>query len=71
MQQNLDNNLLRAQPTDYVADISVYRAIEGIKLDCRRIQRERMVPSLLPKSRSEAGKTCITSLITKEHVPAL
>lgn len=52
-------------------NISVYFAVEGIKLAHRQTQRDNMAPSPLPASQSGAGNMCIALLITKEHSPAL
>lgn len=58
------------RPTNYVAEISVNRTVEGIELACRRTQKDRIAPSSLPASRSGAGNTGIASLIDKGHAPA-
>lgn len=58
-------------PTNYVADISLYRAVEGIELARRRTHRDRVLPSPIPSRRSGAGNKHIASLITNGHAPAL
>lgn len=46
--------------------MSVYRTVEGIELARHQTQREKMAPSPLPVSQSQASKTHIASLVTKD-----
>lgn len=54
---------------NYVADISLYRTVEGIELN-RQTHRDRVLPSPVPARRSGAGNERIASLITNGHAPA-
>lgn len=70
-QQNSDNNPSTysesvQRSTNQVTDMSVYRTVEGIEHAHYQTQREKMAPSPLPVSRSQASKTHISSLVTKD-----